>query len=74
MNSRELSLLDLGHKKGKMEWKAETEIMAKISFQALHSCVKGLEESTKALIAEALFGQAQVEIQLVVIFCFFCFF
>lgn len=48
--------------------------MAKISFQALHSCVKGLEESTKALIAEALFGQAQVEIQLVVIFCFFVFF
>lgn len=45
--------------------------MAKISFQALHSCVKGLEESTKALIAEALFGQAQVEIQLVVIFWFF---
>lgn len=47
--------------------------MAKISFQALHSCVKGLEESTKALIAEALFGQAQVEIQLVVIFWFFFF-
>lgn len=48
--------------------------MAKIRFQALHSCVKGLEESTKALIAEALFGQAQVEIQLVVIFWFFFFF
>lgn len=69
MNSRELSLLDVGHKKGRMERKAETEIMAKISLQALHSCVKDLEEYTKALIAEALFGQAQVEIQLVIIFC-----